>query len=316
MKYFIKWTLRALFVLFLFTTVKAEPYNEFSVKPMLPAFQREEITGYFDLDLREKQVETIYIELHNEGDQDAEISIKLYSAATGVNAKADYQKDINSNVSSIKDIIFVEDKVLFKAKKRLEIPLDIRIPTDTEISLYMGSIELKADILKKDKEKSLNTEVKNRVMYLIPIKIRSFDAILSPNINYLETKFEEETLKSLLENDQSLHMGNVQIEGNVMDMASEDIVGSLKVNAGEILPNTNFEIHYDLKEDIKNNHPYQVSITVEGKEATWDFLESFQVEILNDIEEKPQRKKHPSVIFIPFVIIIIIFIFIKRKSRS
>lgn len=142
--------------------VKAETAEKpMSIKAILPDNQKDGVKGYFNLQVKPGEKQTIYTEITNNKNKDIIASLMSTDAYTQPTGGIFYDSNLDSPETSIIDNSFalsknisMDKEIPIKANQTVKVPIDITIPNVNE-GTYLGGILIgeKAEPEKQTDEK-------------------------------------------------------------------------------------------------------------------------------------------------------------------
>lgn len=311
--------------------VSADAYHAFSIKPQIPDNQVQGSSGFFDLRVSKDHKQTIEVIVYNDGDEPMKASAKLYNASTGDNATELYNVESNeSYYPSIKSIAKLrQESIVIPARTSSTLYIDLNVGAQDLEGYVIGSIDVTADTItdREEEDELPAVGITNRISYLVPIRLRSNDQPLEHNINHLYSKLRTDDKMSQfivgLQNDTNDHMGNIQLEGTIMN--GDQVIATLSTKEGGIFPKTSFDAVFTSEINKIDPGEYQVDITVTGNQREWNFKDTIIVDSTEAVEynqinkvEAPAYVKWLITIIGSLVILVLLLLLLllKRKTKE
>ncbi len=277
------------------TKVSAEEsrYNDFSVTPIYSDNQLNPNVGYFDLHLEENQTETIYLRIRNEGNEPMNAQLKITNAITGDNATANYhtQAKPSESVETTMTEIATLDKESYPINpgESLDVPIEVTAPETSFEGVMLGGISVIADT--QSEEKIQGTGVVSAIKYLVAIQVSMKDDVLEKELvqtsNGVRISRDLPSYYATIENTQPINMKPVVVEGTLYDTDGKTVIGTVNNQAGNILPNSQFNIVFDMINPNKKlkNGGYKYEIKIADGDDFWLFEDEIHVaeELSTDI---------------------------------
>lgn len=314
-------------------TISASTYNDFTIQAVIPENQRDKTVGYFDLNVDTNTKQTLEIEVINNGNETMEAEILFVDGSTGINATKIFNQKSDADESMIPTVTEMvtlrENKIEVAPKSSAIVHLDVDVAGNEFDGVRMGGITVVATDMKENQKSSGNgISFDNQIAYTLALQMRMNDNLVTPNLNYKESRFETVDLQpkfiSNIQNDQPMLMNNVSVKGNVKDSKTNKVVATVDRSNGGILPTTNFDVVYTLTDGEIESGMYLIDLTIENEDGSWHWEESIEVnadQIDKTNEEKVDfrtKKKSPWLLIIMGVLLLVILwlLFISWKRRK
>ena len=153
--FFRKVSMIMVFILFLTVTfniflVQANAKQEmglpFIIHPILPATQIEGVNGYYHLQVKAGEDQTIYVRIQNKKDHNITVHILPINSYTAPTGGILYEESIESEDTKLLDdsilmseLIDVEPYIELDPKEKVEIPINIAVP-ETDEGTFLGGL--------------------------------------------------------------------------------------------------------------------------------------------------------------------------------
>lgn len=325
-----------LMVVIMINPIEAASYNKFTINAVQPENQIDKSVGYFDLWVDSKTKQTLEVDVFNNGDEPMEAKMLLVNGSTGNNATKQFnvQKDIDESMQHpITDYVSLrEETMVVKPKSKETVHLDVDLKDASFDGVIMGGITVVANEVDKNDKKGNDGEIAldNQIAYTLAVQMRMNDKEIDSNLNYIKTDYTvvdmQPKFTSKIQNDQAVLLNNVSIKGDVRHKDSNKVVGTVNRDNGGILPNTNFDVVYDLLEDNIESGMYMVDLEITDGKDTWHWQESIDVtnELIDtatnekvDFKDKSKSKFFMIILgILILIILILLFIILKRRKKD
>lgn len=307
-----------LFLISLFTIqTKADYYSEFVVTPHLPSNQREGVVGYFDLLLNPNDQQTILVDIKNTGNSKMDAAVEIVQSTTGRNGSKQYLEDIALDESLKFPIASVaklkQNRIQIAGGETKTVEVDLTMPSETMDGVLLGAIRVYAENTTSDKT---DANIANRLNYIVALQMRNNDNNPSLNLNLIDYGA---TLDSHLpvffanvQNDQTALMNDLKITGKISKSNSDVIYSEIELENRSIVPNSNFNVIFDLKDNKMISGNFDMYLKIENEDQFWEWKESFTVQKdeskeIND-EALIVKETNWSIIIIGVLIVVILIL--------
>lgn len=304
-----------------FINVQAdERYNEFSVTPIYNENQRESSrsVGYYDLRLDESQKDTIYLNISNEGQEVMDAKLNITNAITSENGLANYHtanKPSDSIPLTMTEIASLElDSYTINPGESIDVPITLEMPTETFDGVVLGGVSVVAN--SQSNSKTEENGVVSAVKYLVAIQVSMNDNEVEEVIKNVDKGVKVENNKpdffATIINENAVNIKPVSISGKLFDKDQESIIGSVSTETGNILPQSEFDVVFDLikpNQKIENGE-YHYILDIKSDDNSWQFEDTILVdaELKTEINEKivSDEKSNNVILWILASIVIIL----------
>ncbi|MGL5042381.1 MAG: DUF916 and DUF3324 domain-containing protein [Culicoidibacterales bacterium] len=267
--------------------IKGEPYNEFSVSPLIPDNQKDVSKSYFDILLNPQQEQTLDLVINNAGSEVMKANIELFDATTGDNGVLVYtqQKEKDSSLATpITSLAKVTTPILeIGAKSSATAKIKIMMPPATIDGELLGGVSVTAQTLtnKEATKDGLGLSIGNEIAYVVGLKISQTAKPITTKLNYLGTEAKLKDYKTSLgakiQNDQPIIMKGAKITGTIYEKNGTTVVSTVTLDNVDIAPNSNFDVVYSLKNREVRQGEYRIWMKAEHLDKTWEWNEVFSI---------------------------------------
>lgn len=309
-------------------SIRADYYEPISINPVFPNNQNDSNSNYFDLLLQPGSEQTIKVEVTNKGNHPMDLVAELYSGSTGTNGTGQYMIDKEydeSLVMPIDDLVKIRNnRQKVNPGETVDVILDITMINEGIEGIVLGGIRMYSDTKQQDASDMNSLQITNRLNYLVAIQLRTNDSVLEENLNLVSFGAKAIDLNPAIyanvQNDQGVFMSNVKISGKVYRSGTRELIGSVNLTDRTILPNTNFDVSFDLMNEKLRAGIYDMNLNIEDDYDSWEWTETFEIsskDVSNAMKDSIVVKKvnYGLIIIILLVAIIFILLFILFKKR-
>lgn len=331
--------LKSILILFFLATsliiANAEEPTNVSVSIDIPDSQTGNIAGYFDLLLSPSQTETLTLNIQNPHDYDVNVSIKIVNGATSINGGPVYDAlTINdkSLLYPLPSLIEGSNLVTLKSKESKKVKFILTAPSNKFSGEILGAFIITSKPVEDRKsEESDGISFTNELEYAIALRLRNNTTEVSRNLNLLNTGSKNHDYKPVfyatIQNDKAFHMGNVSITGSILNRKKEE-VANVKVEGTQILPNTNFGVHFSLIDDFIKPGDYTMNLSIKHRDDVWTWSESISVdnessEQINDEAVFTEKEFNylpylliMILVLLMIILLLVILLFKRRKKEQ
>ena len=213
---------------------------DFSVEPIYPKIQEKKNLGYFSLELKESQEETVKIKVTNYSDKENKIYLSRTRATTASSGVIEYdnvEKEKDSSIDlDFNDIVTLSDEeITLPPNGESEVSVTIKMPSEKYEGAILGGI----DFHKKPEEakKSSDKMIVNTFSYSIPVVLKN-----------QQDKIENELKLGKIEPVE--RNGHPYIEANIQNI-SKSIIQKMSIDGRIYNKKTNEEYYVSQDSDLK-----------------------------------------------------------------
>lgn len=308
-------------------------YNDFSVTPIYSENQLNNNVGYYDLRLNENQVETVVLRISNEGQETMNAELQITNAVTDDNAAANYhtqEKPSESAVNVMTDIASLETSTFtVEPGESIDVPIVINAPEKAFDGVVLGGVAVIAN--GKSDNKVQGTGVVSAIKYLVAIQLSMTDNVpekeLVNTAQGVKIKHDLPAYYARISNPQSVNMKPILIQGKLYDTDGKTVIGTVNNRAGNILPNSQFDVVFDMinpNKKLKNgDYKYEVEIT-DGDDS-WSFedqihvIEELSTEINNNARFENEKEDYFVWVLsmvVGALLVVIVILYHKLNTRK
>ncbi len=309
----------------------------FSVNIVVPSSQKDSSLSYFDLVVSPRFSEVLKVEITNNENESIVARVDIVNGSTGPNGTPQYQKDASVDSSmklSVIDLTTTQVEVIIPAKSKIIHDVNLDLNDNIFEGEIVGGIVVSAEFVNDDRKNGDGSLItfNNAINYLIGVRLRMSEEPLTTNLNLIGKGVAAynylPVFTAKIQNDQAFHMGKVEIEGNVKN-ESDKIVAKVNVEGAQILPNTNFDVHFATDKLKLEAGKYFIDLEIRHKDSVWNWKEEVVVEnkdaeevneevIIMNPEESFLSKYgiHLIVSGLMGVILFLLFIIFKREKED
>lgn len=255
----------------------------FEVIPNFPANQNPKTgKGYFDLLVKPGQVQPLSITLVNNSDQAKKIRIMATDAKTTPTIDVSYDNSVKIKDDSLKFSFakfgFTPKTVNLKAKSKLNVPLNFKVPVKPFKGIILGGIyirELEAQDIQNASQGKTKLQLKNYLGYALAVQLTEDPkTLIDPDLTIKKINaisFNSYPATGVTIQNRAMSLGsNVSIKATTYLKRDRKIRATGKVNSGTIAPSSTFV--FPLLFDVKNNiKPGEYHLDLKIKTATKKF---------------------------------------------
>lgn len=256
----------------------------FSVRADLPENQRDNITGYFDLDMKPGQVQDLNVIVKNDSEEEIVVSVEAVTASTNLNGIIDYNAQgvyDETLKHSFADMSAVREDVLrIPAQSEKTATITVTMPDEEFDGVLLGSIRFLKALTEEDK--NTGSSFINQFAYVIAVKLQENDNPVPAEFALGNVTAGLENLKASIvaeiHNPQPKIIKNATVAAQIYTRGDNEPIMELTKEEVEFAPNSIFpftlmdEAGYGIK---GGNYIARIQLTYEGQ--TWDFEQEFEI---------------------------------------
>lgn len=268
--------------------IKSSAQSEFNfyVTPILPESQIEETTGYFDLNLRSGEEETLRLVLSNGSNEPIEVEISAHTAFTNTNGVVEYGVDATEPnptlVYSIAELLETPDPVTIPPGETQEVAVTLKMPEESFVGILAGGIRF-SEVLQADGvESESNLAIQNTFSYNIGIIVSNERTAVNPDLELLEVYPNQINFRNVfsatIQNYTPTYVNRLEIEAQVREVGKDEILYEAESSMMQMAPNSHFHYPIYLNGDRFRPGDYVLTMIARSGEHEWEWEEYFTVE--------------------------------------
>lgn len=308
----------------------------YSVEAILPENQVNSLVTYFDIEMSQKQEQTLRLKIYNHTNEEIKILGGINFAATNENGILVYDGSVSEYDESMKypfnRIAELNQKeYTIKSKGQSIVEINVKAPSEKFDGEILGGIYLKRVFEKKKNNKQNSIGIENEYAYAVAIRIKEKD-----NNEEVKGNIElKEVFPSLIHHRTGLQtefrnttptlISKLNFIGEVYREGSDRPLYRRSVEQFSVAPNSkfNFPISFENKPLKEGNYIFKGS--AKNEKYDFKFERKFTISKIEqeDINEKAVEleKENNFLLYILMMMIfvllgIIIFILLKNKKNK
>jgi len=257
-----------------------------SVTPIFPENQDPETSGFFNLRVTAGARQRIEIAVNNPGEEDIQVEVSLFAAATNSNGVIDYTAPGRMDESlahAFEEMATLsgDGKITVPAGMSTTVPIDIVIPPEGFDGIVLGSIHLLLGIT--DDERAAAGAIVNRFAHIVILRLQERDTPVQVDFALgavtTERANNRVVLVAEIRNPQPRLTMQAAVHAQVYPAGSDEAIFTRTEVTADFAPNTIFPflILGDSGFYIEPGN-YIARIQVERQEERWEFEQAFTVE--------------------------------------
>lgn len=301
--------------------------NDFSVIPILPENQNQDIPSYFYLTVTPNQQQTLQVKLKNNSDENVKYKIYVNTATTNQNGIIDYsisdfEKDESMKLS-LKDCITLKEPLVeVPANSEKEVSLELNIPEAPFEGIALGGITVEP-IAEEG-----NEGVNNLFTRTLAIQIAESNKEIVPELNGGDVLISQENLRNNikfeLRNSTPTIISKVKAEIAITKQGDKQSILEQTKEHLSFAPNSKFSLMTEWNGQFESGkYVYNINLKDDAGNQ-WEFDEEFEIkseeaEKLNATsvdEKKTSIKDYLLYIIVLFIFLISALIWIIRKKNK
>lgn len=277
----------------------AETGLDFNVQPKFSKNQLEGNSSYFDLNLKEGTIETLYLDISNSSERDIEIEVTPHTAFTNLNGVVEYAKNpefFDSSLSQkLGELIDTPEPFILKKGETREVEIVLTMPEKKFEGLLAGGLRIEEtsnkETLNSGKE-GLNIE--NSFSYVIGIVVSNNRSAVPPELELLDVFPDQLNYRNVfsatIQNSMPTFVNQLEVEAIIRAEGKEDILYTSESTGMQMAPNSYFNYPIPLEGDRFTNGNYVANVTARSGEYEWNWEQKFTVN-----KETARRFNHEDV---------------------
>ncbi len=339
--------------------VQAAAMN-FSVQPILPNNQVRANEGYFDLLLAAGEQQTLTVELSNSSNQSMTLEASFNRATTNMNGLAVYSPEPSAVDASLKynisEYVKVPKEITVPAKTKVDIKVEVSMPTDKFEGILAGGITFKEKTDKAEAKKA-GVTITNAYQYVVALLMRQQITAVNPELSLHEIKPSQVNARNVinanLQNSAMTYLNQMVVETEIKGISDSNLTYQYDKSALQMAPNSNFDlpIPISIQGELKSGESsqplkagkYHLTMTVYGAEEKngayqtkvegkttnykykWIFNRDFEitgeeVAALNASDPTVEKVKHWNwwliLLLVLFILLLILFWLLWRRRKK
>ncbi|GEK33433.1 DUF916 and DUF3324 domain-containing protein [Kurthia sibirica] len=314
----------------------------FSVTSVLPDNQIDKKQSYFDLKMKPGQEQTVYVMLDNATDKKVTVMVSANEAKTNINGTTQYDKNKIERDStlnySLEDIVTVKNKVVIPPKKKVKLPVHLKMPDKEVKGIILGGLsfqqkESELDQAEKDSAKENGMSIKNRFSYNLAMSLKMTDDQVEPELVLNKVEAQSINARTVItaniQNTQPMLMNQLEVNAFITKKGESEKLFKKNMKEMQMAPNSNFNYQIPLNGEQLEAGTYTADVTAKSMGETWHWKKDFTISSdeakqLNkaDVDAKDDSINWTMWILIAVGIIIVLLLLLilvrqnKNKRRS
>lgn len=279
----------AIILLFLITAVIMQTSAlaagiEFSVSPVFPENQRDEASGYFDLNVQPGQKQDLSVTVTNQSTEDIVVLVEAITASTNLNGIVNYTTPgpVDETLKhSFSDMTKVpEEFVTIPAQSDKQITVTVTIPDEPFDGIILGSIQVTKELT--EEEKNSGATIINKYAYVIAVRLQENNTVIEPDFAMGGVTAElldfRGSITANIRNLQPTLVKGVSVAAQIYSKGDSSPIMELSKDDVEFAPNSIFpfslvdEAGYGIQ---AGSYLAKIELKHEGKD--WSFEQEFEV---------------------------------------
>lgn len=308
----------------------------FYVTPEFPESQLEGSVSYFNLNLAAGETETLSLKLQNASTESIQVQVTPHTAYTNVHGVVEYGKDAEtpdtSLVHSLDTLIVPSDVIELSGNETKTINVQLRMPEEEFEGFLSGGLRITE--VKEEQEKAVSKEeegvaIKNEFAYVVGVVVSNSRNSVQPDLELLDVFADQlnyrNVISATIQNFTPTFVNKMAVEATVQRAGESDILYEASEEMMQMAPNSNFNFPISLEGDRFQSGDYVLKLKATSGEDEWDWERAFTI----DAEEARALNRADvtidsslnwwmigSVILLILLLGIILYLFVKKKSKT
>lgn len=315
-------------LLFLFplSVAVADSLDSFEAQIQLPENQKNKEISYFDLTLKPKEKQTVFITLKNTSKQTIELSVGFHRAITNHSGVIEYSginKDTTKSMPyNIEELVNVnKESITLSPDEEKELPVEIKMPEKSFDGVLAGGIYFEEISTEK-----VDGNIKNIFSREIALLLHNHSEVIQPEVLISDARATQENYRNIvavtMENTKPTYIKDVQVDYQLLLDGKEVTKG--RQEQMSMAPNSGFIYHIPLEGETFKAGNYEVVFNVKSKEKKWSARPTFTVEAkkaesLNKQDVTVESKSIPwyiiALVGLLIVQAVVVFLLVRRNKR-
>lgn len=280
-----------LFLTFNVRQVYANGNLAISVKAILPENQHDKDVTYFDLRMKPKQEQEVFLELTNPTKDTQKLKLEINDGTTNDNGVIDYSKRDStykrddSLKISVTDVAKIQDSVTIKPESKELVKIKISMPETPFKGVLFGGILVSdfEDKEKPDTKKASGMQIKNKVSYTIGLKLSESDDEVKANLDLIKAYADQadghNVVKVKIQNNMPQKLDDIVYKAEVTEQGKKEVLHQANNQGYRFAPNSNFDYRISWENQPFKSGRYTVHMTAESKKTgqKWEWDKDFNI---------------------------------------
>lgn len=306
---------------------------EYSVNPIFPGNQKEDISGYYSLMVKPGEKQKLEVDISNLEDEPLTVELAVVNGMTTSFGNIEYNNVDNPLLPiPLSSIASVESEVTIAPNEQKRINIDLTLPDQEFNGIILGALEIQEKMDESTMDDEGVAGVFNRVRYIIPIKLKENEEKIDLDIDLVDAKAGSLEGKNAIllniENPKPQIIDRFYVDARVTKKGSKDVLYKQTRKDMQMAPNSSFDYPIFLgTQPLKaGNYVAYIAASAQGG-YEWDLEKEFtitkeQADAFNrlsalDLDE--DKSIMPFIVIgivIIILIIVIIFVFNNKNKKT
>ncbi|TDM14936.1 DUF916 and DUF3324 domain-containing protein [Macrococcus bovicus] len=278
---------KMIFVLITLLLVPSAAYADtgdvpFSVAPVFPDNQSEEITDYFDLEMKPGDEQQLKVKLFNTTAKMKEITISANSAVTNGNGLIVYDGSLKSEQQQpFSELAEVKEKTVKLAPGETRTTsIKVKAPDKDFDGELLGGLHF---LQKADTDETGSVQIKNNYAYVIAVRLheQGNDTAVEPKLSLKKVKPAlagyRTAVKATFVNEEPVRMSKLKFDAQVFRKGSDKPLYVQSIDSFAIAPDGTFEVPMLLNNQPLEAGDYIYKATFKDGSQTYPLQKEFTI---------------------------------------
>lgn len=267
------------------TTKAADNPSDYSVTPVMPANQRKDVSGYFDLIMTKNQKQDLAIQINNGAKTETTFEVYLNPAMTSDGGAIDYgirNAKVDKSVPfDIRDVAKLDKhSYTVPANSSINVPIHLQMTSQAWQGRVLGGINIQKTGKGAQTGTSENASMRTKIAYSVALVLQQKLEKITPNLNYKTTGPAKvngyATIQMSFQNPTPTIIPNL-IFTTVLKKEGKTYIKNTS-NEYSVAPNTAFHVNLGLDGQRVEPGKYQLDVVARsGPFFKWHFTDNFEI---------------------------------------
>ncbi len=306
---------------------------EYSVNPIFPENQKEDISGYYSLMVKPGEKQTLEVDISNLEDEPLTVELAIINGMTTSFGTIEYSNVDNPLLPiPLSSIASVESEVTIAPNEQKRINIDLTLPDQEFNGIILGALEIQEKIDESTMDDEGVAGVLNRGRYIIAINLKENEEKVDLDIDLVDAKAGSLEGKNAIllniENPKPQIIDRFYVDARITKKGSKEVLYKQTRKDMQMAPNSSFDYPIFLgTQPLKaGNYVAYIAASAQGG-YEWDLEKEFTItkeqadefNRLSVLDLDEDKSIMPSIIIAVIIILVIIgisFIVIKKNKQS
>lgn len=256
----------------------------FSIAIKKPENMTNETLTYFDLNVEKNQQQELTLIVTNTSAKAVSVEVTPTNAWTNQNGVLDYSPhdELDSSLRYPFTSLISEAQIVeVPAKESKEVVFTLKTPVESFEGIILGGFVAKQDLTETKEASASGVKITNEFQLVKAIVLRGGTPREKPELvlNDIEATLinYRTAVTANLQNIEPVMFGKLTVEGTVRKKGSSDILKTVKTEAMEMAPNSNFDFPIMWGNQPLEPGDYHLDLVANTLDDKWEFSKEFTI---------------------------------------